>query len=78
MHIEENFTDRAVIKLTCVEVDFVAPDSGFLDIALATIRQTFAQDDVGLVIGVVRMPSAVIPVVILTNSELDIRRAPAL
>jgi hypothetical protein len=39
MHVDEDLSDRTVIILASMQIDFVAADAGFLDIALAPIGQ---------------------------------------
>ena len=42
VHVEEDLAELAVVEFACVQVDLVAADSGFLDIALAAVRQARA------------------------------------
>ena len=42
VHVDEDFTERTVLEFPRMQVDFVAPDRGLLDIAFAAVRQARA------------------------------------
>ena len=39
VHVDEDFAQFSVVVLTGVDIDLMASDGGFLDVALATVRQ---------------------------------------
>ena len=49
VHVDEDLAEFAIVELAGVQIDLVAADRGFLDVALAAIRQAAALSEHELV-----------------------------